>query len=258
GGAVNGPAIIINCTFYGNKAKRGTGGAFQGKGRILNSIFYKNTAVKKGNDITAEGNLKIDFSLFNYSSGGVDVGTNIVMGDPKFVDPDNGDLHLRSDSPCIKKGKRLSLSGLKDAKNINIKPGVAGKKINMGADEAVLTSALKDYQPIPERIENNKTGLMWVKYSDSAGCNDGETLDWDKAMAFCEGLTYAGYSDWRIPNKEELTLQNDRHGNYWMMAEGQSQMSGGMQFNNGFSSFAYKTDNNYVCCVRAGSVPVAQ
>ncbi|MDO8803920.1 MAG: DUF1566 domain-containing protein, partial [Elusimicrobiota bacterium] len=210
-------ATFINCTFYGNIAKIGTGGAFQGEGRIFNSIFYKNTADNHDNDIMVKGNLKIDFSLFNYLSGGADVGADIVMGNPKFIDPDNGDMHLNSDSPCIEKGKQLS--GLKDAKNINIKTGVTGKGINMGADEAVLTSALKEFaKEISSVTIDNKTGLMWVKVWNSAGCNNGETLEWEEAMAFCAGLTYAGYSDWRLPSKEDFTdIPNNLSlfGPYW-------------------------------------------
>jgi hypothetical protein len=29
-------------------------------------------------------------------------------------------------------------------------------------------------------------------------------LDWPEALAFCEGLTFAGHSDWRLPNAKEL------------------------------------------------------
>lgn len=71
-----------------------------------------------------------------------------------------------------------------------------------------------DYQPItsqPSYTDNgngtttdNKTGLMWVKDGNSAGCNNGGSLTWEAALNFCEGLTYAGYSDWRLPNVREL------------------------------------------------------
>lgn len=144
GGAVSkGLANFNNCTLYGNKAAD-SGGAFEGWGEIINSIFFKNTAAGKANDIDVIENLKIDYSLFNYLVGGANVGENIVMGDPKFVDSDNGDFHLRSDSPCIGKGKAFSRPNA--TKRFGGKPDVADKGISMGPDEDVLTSALKDYQ----------------------------------------------------------------------------------------------------------------
>ncbi len=251
GGAVNGPGTFINCTLYGNKAEE-KGGAVNGGGSVLNSIFYKNTAGEKNNDLAAEANLKINFSLFNYLSGGGNVGENVAMGDPKFVDPDNGDLHLLPDSPCIGKGKRLPV--LKDAKNINVKQETARKGVNMGADEAVLASVLENYKSIPEVIEDKKTGLMWIKDGASAGCNDKKTLDGDAAKAFCEGLTYAGYSGWRIPNEEELrgvlddkSFQFNKTGDYWMASTDYAYAT----FNNGFISSAGKNENSYICCVRS-------
>ncbi len=45
---------------------------------------------------------------------------------------------------------------------------------------------------------------MWVQDGNSAGCNNGSTLIWEQALTFCEGLNYASYSDWRLPNIREL------------------------------------------------------
>ena len=42
------------------------------------------------------------------------------------------------------------------------------------------------------------TGLMWMQ----ADC--GEGLDWEAALAYAEGLDYADYDDWRLPNAKEL------------------------------------------------------
>ena len=47
-------------------------------------------------------------------------------------------------------------------------------------------------------ITDNATSLIWMQ-TDS-----GSALDWGDALAYCEDLSYAGVSDWRLPNAKEL------------------------------------------------------
>lgn len=51
-------------------------------------------------------------------------------------------------------------------------------------------------------VIDNNTGLIWVKDSNAAGI--GGTYVWLDALNGCENLNYAGYSDWRLPNINEL------------------------------------------------------
>jgi hypothetical protein len=51
-------------------------------------------------------------------------------------------------------------------------------------------------------ITDNATGLEWVASPTAAGV--GGTYAWADAITACEGLTYAGHSDWRLPNVKEL------------------------------------------------------
>ena len=51
-------------------------------------------------------------------------------------------------------------------------------------------------------ITDNATGLEWVASPTAAGV--GGTYTWAGAITACEGLTYAGHSDWRLPNIKEL------------------------------------------------------
>ena len=47
-------------------------------------------------------------------------------------------------------------------------------------------------------VTDNDTNLMWIqKKADT-------TMTWKDALAYCENLTFAGHSDWRLPNIKEL------------------------------------------------------
>ena len=48
-------------------------------------------------------------------------------------------------------------------------------------------------------VADNLTGLVWARN----GYMDG-TKNWSNAIVYCNGLTYGGYSDWRLPNRREL------------------------------------------------------
>ena len=45
-------------------------------------------------------------------------------------------------------------------------------------------------------VTDTETGLIWQKTY--------VVKTWQQALDYCENLTYAGYSDWRLPNKNEL------------------------------------------------------
>ena len=48
-------------------------------------------------------------------------------------------------------------------------------------------------------VTDNMTGLMWKKNANLCGA-----VDWTNAIVNCNNLTYAEYSDWRLPNMKEL------------------------------------------------------
>ncbi len=56
-------------------------------------------------------------------------------------------------------------------------------------------------------VTDSTTGLMWQKEYAT-----GKT--WQQALKYCEDSTYAGFSDWRLPNKNELAslLNHDKSG----------------------------------------------
>lgn len=51
-------------------------------------------------------------------------------------------------------------------------------------------------------ITDNLTGLMWVK--DLNTVNSGNTLDWNIGLTTADNGSWCGYSDWRMPNVNEL------------------------------------------------------
>ena len=59
-------------------------------------------------------------------------------------------------------------------------------------------------------VTDHETDLMWVKDGNSAGCNYGDHAQWPEAVDFCKNLTFAGYSDWRLPSRKELTSIVDK------------------------------------------------
>lgn len=51
-------------------------------------------------------------------------------------------------------------------------------------------------------IIDTLTGLMWVR--DLNTVNSGNALGWDTALTIAGNGTWCGYSDWRVPNVNEL------------------------------------------------------
>ena len=47
-------------------------------------------------------------------------------------------------------------------------------------------------------VTDTATGLMWQQ------ADDGTTRNWENALFYCENLTLATHSDWRLPNAKEL------------------------------------------------------
>ncbi len=58
----------------------------------------------------------------------------------------------------------------------------------------------------PGTVTDTSTGLMWQQ-ATAPGIGSGEYPDgytWEQALSYCEGLELGSYSDWRLPNRNEL------------------------------------------------------
>jgi hypothetical protein len=71
---------------------------------------------------------------------------------------------------------------------------VAGISFATGAERFIFSDLT---------VKDKKTGLMWTRDANIAN----KSLKWDEALRFIKqlnGKKYGGYSDWRLPTKDEL------------------------------------------------------
>jgi len=67
-------------------------------------------------------------------------------------------------------------------------------------------------------VTDNLTGLMWTK---DANLPKGY-MNWYNAVDFCNNLNLGGYSDWHLPNVNELEslINADEKNSTWLNAQG--------------------------------------
>ncbi len=96
GGELGSNPTIINCTIANNTASRGAGlRMIAANPSVTNSVFWGNT----GGEFWFGSRASLDISYSNVQGGYA--GTGNIDQDPQFVDPENGDFRVQSDSPCI-------------------------------------------------------------------------------------------------------------------------------------------------------------
>ena len=128
--------------------------------------------------------------------------------------------------------------------------------------------------PSPRFIDNENgtvtvrlTGLMWQQNGSASG-----TLNWQDALNYVKTLTTGGYTDWRIPNSNELkslvnyglsdsaAWLNSQGFNgiqlniYWSASTVASVTAGAWYviMNNGREFYSGKINTSYVLAVRGG------
>lgn len=117
-----------------------------------------------------------------------------------------------------------------------------------------------------EVVIDTSTHLMWQ--DDYAVEKDSTKMNWSDSIDACESLSRAGYSDWRMPNINELSTIINLNANdpainntfvycesnvYWSSttSTADSTRSWGINFTTGNLQSSYlKTNTNYLRCVR--------
>ncbi|MBW6520113.1 MAG: DUF1566 domain-containing protein [Desulfoarculaceae bacterium] len=113
-----------------------------------------------------------------------------------------------------------------------------------------------------QTVTDQNSGLVWMQ------SDDGIPRIWQDAGDYCNGLVFAGQSDWRLPTRFELDSIIDygrsypainpvftcRSSFYWSAVPyaGDPVYAWGIFFNDGGDHWLDKINKYYVRCVRAG------
>jgi len=119
-------------------------------------------------------------------------------------------------------------------------------------------------------VLDRATGLMWCGDGNDAGGGLGLGYTWANAITYCSGLNYAGFTDWRLPNRNELgsILHIDRpsplidvtfftniHNGYYWTSSTYPMITANAYFwtmTSSVCSHAAKTNTYYLLAVRKG------
>ena len=111
-------------------------------------------------------------------------------------------------------------------------------------------------------VTDNVTGLMWQQEDDNIA------RMYKLAITYCENIDFSTYSDWRLPNRKELSsiidnsqgepvidsaaFPNTDSSHYWSSTTAAPPLAWSVDFSNGNVSYYDKANSRYVRCVRGG------
>ncbi|MCC6726209.1 MAG: DUF1566 domain-containing protein [Saprospiraceae bacterium] len=147
--------------------------------------------------------------------------------------------------------------------------------ISAGGTKRFHVRAVREMQAVPQPpahfttldsiVLDNFTGLEWQHFAAA------DSMGWEEALVFAEGLTQQGKSDWRLPNVKELESINDETTSqpsintsifegivakkYWTSTTLNNQPTKAwfMDARFGVVSYDLKTAKNLLLCVRGGT-----
>jgi len=111
-------------------------------------------------------------------------------------------------------------------------------------------------------VIDNATKMMWQKSDDN------KKRSWRSSKKYCQKLKFAGFSDWRLPNIDELVSITDKNSvhptihsvfeskqvYYWssssVVKPNEKVNAWGVLFKYGYNRWNDKNDKNFARCVR--------
>ena len=110
-------------------------------------------------------------------------------------------------------------------------------------------------------VTDTSSSLIWQQATAP------NTYNWDQAISYCESLSFAGYTDWRLPTLNELNTLVDSTqtpptinqmffpgtvSSFYWSSTTSANYAGGVDFSNGGTSYKEKFYTFYVRAVRGG------
>jgi hypothetical protein len=153
--------IITNNTISGNSAGTSGGGVHfdYSSPVVTNNIIWGNAAPGSP-EIAVGGSGNPTITFCNVKGGWS--GTGNIDADPLFADPDNGDFHISSSSPCVDTGDnaapQLPSIDFDGDPRVLDGDGDSVAVVDMGADELLPIYVPGDYGTIQEAIDAASEG----------------------------------------------------------------------------------------------------
>jgi len=157
--------FLLNNTIADNLSKSG-GGMVTCQGLIINCIFWLNYP-QSFTYYVGQSSLPFYSCLENWDGSGI----GNISTDPMFVDPDNFNYHLKTDSSCVDKGNSYYIFG-NNITDIDIECRIVGVSVDMGCDE-VNSSLDTDGDLLSDNAEFTKKTDPINPDSDNDGLIDG-------------------------------------------------------------------------------------
>ena len=185
--------------YFGGSADEPVAGDYDGNGTASAAIFRPSTGLWAVRGVTRVyfGNVTDEPKPGDYNGDGADnigifrgsIGLWAVRGVTRVYFGSFGDIAVPG------KLCRLSVTGQTFSKQT-------------GDDGDLQAGAAFNFQTVSiggdlVTIDHN-TGLMWAADGNGEGCWNGGTWTWSNMVNVCNNLVFAGYSDWRMPNRREF------------------------------------------------------
>jgi uncharacterized repeat protein (TIGR01451 family) len=234
---------VRNCTIMRNE---GNGIYFSGspsyKPDIYNCIFYNNNYHDVLNPLTQfHGDLTAYYSSVtdpadpNSTDCTVDDDNNMKC-DPKFayININDHNLHLASDSPCIDMGNSLLVEA--GELDIDSDARIDDTDVDMGADEVSCTDEISNPldwngDGLVNNGEHDIFSKAWLSYNpdEYTGDDPNETINWDPRCDFNNDhhINYADFAAFGIEWLWQACWRASGTGVWMMMGSGMGRMAGG-------------------------------